>query len=798
MDQGLRELSPDQLPVQFTPEEEAAIEASTEESGIFGQDRALGALRMGAEIRAKGYNIFVSGSPGTGRNSAVQAVLSQYREPIGEMKDIALVFNFKRPANPSVLCFTPGKAREFKKEIHKLVERMKSLTGQTLESDGYREQRDRMIRSLEDEENRSLAAFEAALREEGFQIAYVQDGDTQATDIVPVVNGEPSSFDQLQADMAGGRMDEETWHRMRDLYYRRMDEMKALFRELKRARADVEERLESIRTELLGPEIRAEVDSLRASFPDERVSSYLDALTDDILSNLYLFGPDQKDVDETGNPPLVRYGVNIIRDNEEGGERPVVFETYPIYKNLFGAIETRSDSAGETRTSFMMVRGGSLVRADGGFLVMQAEDLFQDQEMWAHLKRFLKTGTVEIQPEPSTHGGRNILLKPEPIPLSVKIILVGNEHLYDLLYNQDQDFQRYFKIPAEFDSVMPRTPQTIRQYASFIRKTIASEGLKEITGDGIRAIVMQGIALSEFRDKLSTRFSQIQDLLTESDYWAGRLGKERIDEESVRRALRERKLLFNLPQEKMDEMIKQGEMLISVQGKMVGRVNGLAGQDRGYFSFGSPCLITAQTGPGGEGIINIEREVGLSGEIHDKGILILEGYLRATYARSFPLSMFASLCFEQSYSEVDGDSASSTELYALLSSISGLPLRQDIGATGSVNQMGEIQPVGGIAEKIEGFYETCRKISYTGTQGVLLPHQNVQNIILPPEILREVREGRFHLWAVRTIDEGMEILTGLPAGERNRKGVFPPGTVNYMVERRLREMADMVKAYGGS
>ena len=798
MEPESRELLPEQLPITLSPEEEEALLATEEQHGIFGQERAIRALRMGAEIRANGYNIFVTGYPGTGRNTAVQTILAEYRGRNPEMKDIAIVYNFKRPENPFVLYFKPGRAREFKKELHKLVERLKNITGEALESDRYREQRDKLVRAVEDEENRSLSAFEAVLREEGFQIAYVQEGDFQTTDIVPVIDGEASTFERLQADVTGGAMNEDEWHRIRERYYRRMDEMKKLFRELKRTRSVMEEKLAALRIDLLKPEITAEIDIMRSLFPDLRIAGYFDDLTDDILANIYLFGSDQKEPDDTGNPPLVRYGVNVLKDSGETAEAPLIFETYPIYKNLFGTIENRNDYGGETRTSFMMIRGGSLVQADGGFLVIQAEDLFKDEEMWSHLKRFLKTGAVEIQPEPSPLGGRGQLIKPEPISLSVKIVLVGTEHLYDLLYNQDLDFQRYFKVPAEFDSVMPRTPQTVRQYVSFIRTTIQTEGLREISPDGTREVLMHGISLSEFRNKLSTRFSQIKDLLTEADYWASRLAKPVIDADSVRKALHERKLLFNLPQEKLDEMIQQGEMILSVTGEQVGKVNGLAVQDRGYFSFGSPCLITAQTGPGSEGIINIEREVGLSGEIHDKGILILEGYLRATYARSFPLSIFASLCFEQNYSEIDGDSASSTELYALLSSISGLPLRQDIAVTGSVNQMGELQPVGGVAEKIEGFFETCRKTTYTGTQGVLLPVQNIQNLILPREILAEIREKRFHLWAVKTIDQGMEILTGLPAGERNRKGVFPSGTFNCFVERRLKEMADMVKAYGGS
>jgi predicted ATP-dependent protease len=373
---------------------------------------------------------------------------------------------------------------------------------------------------------------------------------------------------------------------------------------------------------------------------------------------------------------------------------------------------------------------------------------------------------------------------------------MGNENTYDALYNTDEDFPKLFKIHAEFDYVMERDQRGMKEYVGFIRKICAQENLPRFEHSGIAALVEFGVRAAEFRSKLTTRFSLIADLIREAAHQAPLCGKQTVDRALVERALEERRFLCGLPECKIDEQILSGELLISLAGKTVGRINGLGIIDRGYYAFGRPLVITARTAPGHDGIINIERESGLSGEIHDKGVLIIEGYLQALYATDFPLSVRASICFEQSYIEVDGDSASSAEIYVLLSAIAALPLRQDIAVTGSVNQMGDIQPVGGVSEKIEGFYEVCRKTGLSGTQGVIIPRLNLPNLILSAEVQKALREGSFHLYAVSTVDEGMEILTGLPAGKKNAGGTFPPSSVNGRVRRRLREMALLVKEFG--
>lgn len=798
MEKTYRELSLQEVSLVFTEEEEKALLSEESSDGIIGQDRALRALRMGAEIQAPGYNIFVTGNPGTGRTSSVFSVLEDYKKVVPALMDLAYVYNFKRPENPLILYFKPGKARIFKKDLHKLIETLKTSLKEKLEGEEFRLQRDRIVNALEEEENRTLSDFEASLSEKGFAIVHVQEGDSQATDLVPLYRGEQTTFDKLKELSAAGAVPDSYWNSAREQYYRYMDEMKKIFAALRTNRSRMEDKLNRLKMETVKPEVYGEVKSLKKKYKDKKVRDYLDAAAEDVVENLYLFILDHPVADESGNPALIRYGVNILEDRSETRETPVVLETFPNYKNLFGTIENRAEAGGDPRFSFMTIRSGSLVRADGGFLILQAEDLFKEEDLWHHVKRYLKTGRVEIQPEQGPFGSQGPLLKPEPITVAPKLILVGTENLYDFLYNQDSDFQRFFKIPAEFDSEMPRNPEGISQYSRFIKNLIKKEGLLNITPDGLKGVILYGIKLSEQKDKLSTRFSDIKDLLIEADYWARKGGKTSLGPEAIDTALDARRTLFDLPQEKLIEMIESGEMLLQVTGSSIGRVNGLAVQDRGYYSFGCPCLISARTAPGNQGIINIEREVGLSGEIHDKGVFILEGFLRSKYAQLFPLSVYASICFEQSYSEVDGDSASSSEVYALLSSLAEIPLRQDIAVTGSVNQTGEIQPVGGITEKVEGFYRICRKLNFTGLQGVIIPEQNIRNLILPKNIRNDISEGKFHIYPVRTIDEGMSILSGLPAGERTKKGVFSPGSFNFIIERKLKDMADLMKSYGGS
>ena len=778
--------------------EVATYDGDGEDTLIIGQDRALRALSLGTEIRAKGYNIFVTGLPGTGKRTTVMQVLKNRKSDVSLLRDIAYVYNFQRPDSPAVLYFEPGQGRLFKKALHQLVENLKGLIKGRLTSDSFKDQRDRIVTERENEENRLVAEFEGRLASEGFKIVEIDEDEGQASDIVPLYKGEPMDFEQLHGLVDSGELTEAYWNETRERYYRFMDEMKQLFQDLRKKRSKMEEELESLRAQVVEMDVQIEIDHLQSEFTDPAVRAYLAALKTDIIRNVYLFSEDSSVKDYTGGPAFVRYGVNVIVDHSESVSVPIVYESHPDYAALFGSQEMLTDMAGETRTNFMMIRPGALIRASGGFLIILAEDILNEEDAWNSLKRALQDGKTEIRNPPNPFFNQPQALKPEPVDIDVKVLIMGNEQVYDALYNTDDDFPKLFKIPAEFDSVMDRDATGTREYISFIRRLSREEGLLDCDYSGLSAVLEYGVRVAEFRNKLTTRFSLIADLVREANHWGRIMERKRISRDVINRTLEERRFLHNLPEEKIDEQILSGEILISLKGTAVGRINGLAILDRGYYAFGRPLVISARTSPGHDGIINIERESGLSGEIHDKGVLIIEGYLQTLYARNFPLSLRASICFEQSYIEVDGDSAASAEIYTLLSAIAEIPLRQDLAVTGSVNQMGDIQPVGGVSEKIEGFYEVCKKTGLTGTQGVIIPRLNIPNLILSTEVQEAVKEGRFHLYTVTTVNEGIEILTGLPAGERTAKGGFKPGSVNYRVEKRLHEMALQVKDFGGN
>lgn len=799
MPDAVHELKAEIVRSSITPEELSNCMPESDDEIIIGQPRALKSLELGTELRAKGYNIFVTGLSGTGRRTAVRKVLEGIKHDPERFKDIAFVYNFRKPEHPKVLYFKPGIAKEFKKDLHLFIEKLKGIVRTRLSGDHYRQKRDHLVTAVEEQENHMLSEFEQALTQDKFQIIHVQEDAGKAADIIPLYHGKPTSFDILQGMVTSGKLPDDQWHAMRERYYHHMDNMKRLFSDLRSARDMMEEELVALQAETVSPDIAREVELISRKYEDEAVKVYLQELAQDMSANLYLFTLDQALVDEFGNPKLIRYGVNIVLEHNDVVQKPpVIVETHPNYKNLFGSIETVFENGGETRTSFMMIRAGSLVQSSGGFIILNAEDLFQEEGSWFHLKRVLQTGKVEIQHLSHPMQASGPLLKADPIEIDAKVIILGSENLYDTLYNQDPDFQKYFKISAEFDSVMPRTNEGITQYVSFMRRFCKEQKLRAFSDTGMCAVVDYGVRLAEHKSRLSTRFAQISELILEADYWAGKSEKSVIDEEAVLKALEEKVYRSNLIEEKIDELIKEEVFIIGVSGKETGKVNGLAVLDRGYYSFGRPTLITARTAPGDEGVVNIEREVGLSEETHDKGVLIIEGYLRSKYAVTFPLSVYASICFEQSYAEIAGDSASSTEVYALLSSISGVPLRQDIGVTGSVNQMGEIQPVGGISEKVEGFYRTCKLLGLTGSQGVIIPKQNIQNLLVNREVSDAVAAGRFHVYAVSRIDEGLGILTDMPAGERNKKGEFPDHTINHLIEKNLKTLADRVKAYSGN
>jgi lon-related putative ATP-dependent protease len=757
---------------------------------LIGQPRAIRALELGTAIDAPGYNIFVSGPPGTGRQTAVKKILA-HLPPSQTIRDLIYVNHFVRPDSPVILRLPPGKGPLFKTRVHELVEALKIRIRQELAGEGYKTQRDLLLKKTEFRETHLVSEFEGRLAQHGFKMTTVADGeaDPGTMDIVPLFDGQPLSFDELQEKVSSGVIPEDQWNQTRERYYRHIDEMRVLFDGLREARAQMEKDLQKLQVLSVKPLLRRQVQALNRAFPDAAVKAWLVTFEKDVEMNLYLFTGDKPPEDPLGIPALARYGVNVLVDHGTSPKLPVVFETRPTPAHLFGTIEARPDPQGESRSNFLMIRPGSLHLAAGGYLVLRAEDILSQEEAWPLLKQTLQNGQVEIQAASGPFGALT-LLKPQPAEVKVKVIIMGNQGVYDFLIQEDPEFGRLFKISAEFDPVMELTPTTVNEYRVFIDGHLKKHRMPPMDQSGRQEILEYGVRLAGHRRRLTTQFSQVADLLTESAYWACRAGQDTIDRRAVARALEERRYLFSLPEEKMDEQVSEGQILLSVTGSAVGQVNGLAVLDRGSSSFGRPMRITAVAGPGQDGIVNIEGEAGLSGEIHDKGVLILHGLIRDRFARDFPLSLSASVGFEQSYGGIDGDSASSTEAYAILSAVAGVPLRQDLAVSGSVNQRGEIQPVGGITEKVEGFYYTCKKQGLTRTQGVIIPRSNIQNLVLNQEVQEAVRDGSFHIYPVTTVDEGMFLLSGHEMGKMDAQGLYSEGSLGHLIVKKLERMRE--------
>ena len=639
-----RELPSKELTLYIDEQEIEQLQQDIELPDVIGQSRALKALQLGTEIRGKGYNLFVTGQPGTGRATAIRKILVQYSPSIDNLKDILFVFNFRDPDYPSILYLSRGEGQQFKKEIHQFIENLKDLLLAKLNGETYRHERDRLISEVEQQENSRVNQFEQKVHKEGFKLTQFKDDEGESTDILPLHNGASVEFEELQNLLNKGEISQEDWNTTRSRYFHLIDDMKHLFQDLKENQKHMETQLEELKKTVITPAITEQIQRLHGSYQDKRVHEYLDGLQADVLDHLYLFQGENA-TDSEGNPALVRYGVNLLVDNSATKTVPVIFEHHPTPTNLFGTIENKLDLNGQSKTTFMMIKAGSLIRASGGFIVLNAHDLLRDEDLWDQLKRSLQTEHVEIQPSEHIVSFHYTLMKPDPIKMDTKVIIIGTENLYDILYNQDTDFHKHFKISAEFDSVMPFSQDNMARYIGFIRMIQKEEKLLPFDTSGAARVVRHGVFLSEQRDRLSTRFSLIADLLRESSYWSAKMGKKKVDREAVQKALDERKYLAGLPEEKMVEMISRGEISISFSGAATGVINGLAVHDRGYYSFGLPTVVSARVAPGSEGIINIEREVGLSGEIHDKWVMIIEGYLRHKYAKAFPLSMYASLCF---------------------------------------------------------------------------------------------------------------------------------------------------------
>jgi ATP-dependent Lon protease len=773
-------------------------------TGIIGQERALRAIRLGLEMKSIGYNVFVTGLSGTGKMTTIQSLLAEIDRSGRIPDDLCYAHNFRHPESPRCLHLPAGHGKLLEKEMGRLVEYCLEHVPEILESDLFKKQLDGLMERAHAREKELIRGFEKKVNERTFALVQVQYGTIQRPELMPVIDSKPVALAELEQQADRGEFAADEFERLRGVHKELALEMGEISKQLKTLQKEVVEGQEGLVRDTVRPFVEEVVGEIRGRFPWPEVKEYLADVQADILDRIEIFKEKQEDKSnilsilsapkETGNP-FLPYMINVIIDNSDLTGAPIIIETVPSYRNIFGTIEKSVERSGLIRTDFMQIRAGSLLRANGGYLVLNARDALMEPEVYKNIKRALKYNKVSIQSFEPFPLIASFYLTPEPIDIDVKIVMIGDRELYHVLYQLDEDFRKIFKILADFDSVMSNTTANINCFVSLMSKIIEEERLLHFDREGIIAVLEQAVRMAGRRSKLTTRFSDVADLMREASHWAGRDHRPLVSREHVDRAFQERVFRSNLPEEKLQELIEEGIILIDSDGRRVGQVNGLSVYQLGYYAFGKPSRITAEVSVGGDGVINIEREVGLSGMTHDKGVFIISHILRSRYTKDKPLSMNASVCFEQSYGGVDGDSASSTEVYALLSALSGLPLRQDLAVTGSVNQKGVIQPVGGINEKIEGFFDICVARGLTGTQGVLIPVQNVEDLMLREPIVGAVRDGKFHIYAVATIDEGIELLTGVSAGEADAGGNWPADSVNDRVNRRLQEFADTLKGY---
>jgi ATP-dependent Lon protease len=792
-------LDPASLPFQTTDDLKPLKE-------IIGQKRGVEAFRFGMGMHKPGYNIFVTGIAGTGRMSTVRKLLEQMAEQKGTEipDDLCYVNNFKSPENPVLLRFSAGKGAAFKQDVHDFIESLKREVPALFESQDYLNRKKEIMQAYENKGKSFFKDLDKKVREEGFALVETQMGEIKRPEVVPLVDGTPTHIDQIESMVEKGRFPEEEYQALKQKQEKLREEVDQIFLELRDLQKEVQENVEKMDTMLFKNLAEDSLAPVRRKYEGEKVQKFLDDMLEDLGVNVKIFQTQGKEQMQ-GFPfvipegdPFQPYQVNVVVDNSERSAVPVIVETYPTYRNLFGAIERVVDRSGVWRTDFSKIRAGSLVKASGGYLVINLMDALIEPGVWPSLKRALKTEKMEIQTYDPFYLFTTSGLKPEPVDMTTKVIVIAEDHIYYLLLRHDEDVPKIFKVRAAFDTSMDRTDESVHQFAEFIKMRVDEDGLRPFDRTGVAALVEEAARMTGRQEKLSTSFPEITDMIREADYWAAQDKASSIRAEHVDRAIDAKAYRSNLVEEKIQEMIDRGTLMIDVEGEKAGQVNGLAVYDMGDYAFGKPSRITASTSMGRAGIINIERESDLSGKTHNKGVLILSGYLRHKYAQEKPLTMSASIAFEQSYGGVDGDSASSTEVYALLSSLADLPLKQYIAVTGSVNQKGEVQAIGGVNQKVEGYFDCCRKIGMTGNQGVMIPESNLKDLMLRKDVVEAVEKGTFHIWSVKTVDEGIEILSGKSAGKRKADGTYTKNSINDLVDRKLRELAEGLKRFGNA
>lgn len=780
-------LSPIVDPLQLGFEDTSQLESLTE---IIGQERAVEAMEFGLHMKSPGFNLYVSGPVGTGKGTLVRQMVKRMAQTAPAPSDWCYVNNFQDHSRPTSLALPAGQGASFKREMAGFIEGLRRDIPLAFESKKYLDAKAKLHDDIDAKKKVLFHELTELSRTRGFGFEETSVG----FGIVPLKAGKPMT----DADMEGMTEEERhEWNERRKILEGEIREFHVRIHGLEK---EAEHQQRHLDRQLVMNVLEGRYETMRRTYQDlAAISTFLERVRDDIVHHYKDFLPrDAPTLAIPGlefkRPDMTRFLVNLIVQHDPTAGAPVIDESHPTYTNLIGKIERRAHM-GVMYTDFTEIRAGAVLLANGGYLILNALDMLRQPFSWDALKRVITTGEVKIEDPGEFYGFSTAGLRPEPIPVKVKVIMVGPPVLYHLLQAYEEDFGKLFKVKADFDTEVVRGERQDRQYARFIAKLCREEGLPHFGAEAVAEIIRQGLRFADRHDRLSLRFSLISDLIREAGYWARREGRSLVTRTDVDTAVTHKRRRSNLAEHWIQDEIKEGTLMVDLDGDVVGQVNGLSVHQLGDYAFGRPTRITARTYVGTKGVIDIQREAELAGTIHRKGVLTLAGYLAGKFAGAHPFAVSASLTFEQTYSEVEGDSAAVAELAAILSSLADLPIHQWLAVTGSVNQLGEIQPIGGVNEKIEGFFESCCRKGLTGKQGVIIPARNTKHLALRREVVEAVESGQFSVYAVNTIEEALELLTGIPVGERGLDGSYPPDSVFGRAALRLEEMAQAVAAW---
>jgi ATP-dependent Lon protease len=759
--------------------------------GIVGQERALDAIKLGVDMKSPGYNIYIAGLSGTGKATSVKKMLEAISTNCPALYDYAYVNNFKDNDRPLLLTFKAGKAKAFKHDLSAAITMLQKRIPKTLDNESYLTKKQKIINQYEDKEAAIMKGFEAKLTAQNFKLGQVKVGEVARPEIFPVIENKPVPIAQLEELIQSGKVTKEAAQEILKKYAASQQELQVIFKKALKISQEFQQRLEDIERDAVDHVVKAVIDNLKDKYKEAKIISYFSDVEKNILENLKVFEGQKPDGVQSPEGFVIdyfkEYEVNIILDNSETTGCPVIVETSPTYTNLFGAIETIRDGNGSWYSDFTRIKAGSLLRANGGYLVLNVMHLLEESAVWRTLKRVLLFRQLEIQDLPNFYQFSPSILKPEPIDIEAKVILIGSQQIYSYMSEYEYDFKKIFKVKADFDYEVKRSDKIIEEYARVIKKLIKEENLLEFDKSAIAYMMEIAARFAGSKNKLTSKFSRLSDIVRESNYRATQDGAKIISAKHVKRAYEGVKERHGMLESKISDMITDEMIMIDTEGKRVGQVNGLAVYNADFYSFGRPTRITASVSLGSGAIINVERESGMGGKTYNKGVLIISGYFRETFGQDYPLSFNANLVFEQSYGMIDGDSASCAEIFALLSTLSGLPLKQSIAVTGSLNQKGDVQPIGDVNEKIEGFYDVCKQKGLHKGNGVIIPIQNVQELMLREDVIESVEKKEFHIYPIARIEEGIEILTGVKTGKKLHRG-YEPGTIFALVAKRITEL----------